>query len=1003
MMDSKVVTLNCNGLKGNFVYVKDLANKFDCIFLTETWILRSEQHLLSDFEQKFTIIPVYANKHNTGRPFGGTVLLLNRKMFTSVDIIILENHITIVKTMLKNISLIITGVYLPSTGSENYIDNYKVQLATIQGIHTQFSSSSESIILGDFQCCPDIPDSTRASQTNTISPILTEFITENNYTPVDITIGSGPTYTYHHHSMSNSSYIDHILVSPDFLHNVSSSSVIPPESTNTSDHLPVTASITLLGSTSFTNDPNPMPPQSNFTRRVPNYMWKNELFIDKYRTKISNHLSSSPYINTSIDEQIAKLQESLKELAYDSFNEIEQNHHRIEPKAWWNSNLTESRKQLQLMFNIWKSHNFPRDENSISYNRYKFARKQFRQLVRNAKNQSTVDYYIKIDKLDKVRPKTYWKNIKVHRSSSQKLFTINGKSSKTDINTEFSRHFNAILNTPGIDSIDNDASNSRLAGLFDNLPSQDKDFYITQSEVQKAIKNLNKEKSPDPFHILSEHYIHAISDEFLDYLTQLINRIFTEKHIPTLLGKSIIIPLVKSYNKTLKDPNNYRGISIMPILAKLIENIILNKCPVLKASHSSQFGFTNQSSTIHAELLLQDTIRFYNRNNSPLYICSLDVSKAFDSCNWSLLFEKLLAKKSIPTPIIRYLIATYLSSESNVVYGGIKSDSFKLSQGVKQGSIISPYLFNLYTEDLLSELANQRYGAFLPNGTVTSVIAFADDLILISSTLSGLQSLMDICVRYGYKHNLKFNHNKTQYLISGKSPLTDVTVQLDGKTIHPQDKLKHLGFLWGKSSSSFQLSHHIEYRISEMWSVVSSLVAGGVRFLHPSQIVNVFNTLVTPKLLYGLELVKLNNHNRDQIDRQARCALKSLLGVSKFSKNHLHIVYKIPNASSHLLNRKLNLVNQILMNSNTRDYALSVLSLTKHDRSFSIIDEIYDICLVNNVNFYDCMFNKKAQRISVTFPPLSEEQLEMRNCILEWYDVVCRMRFVELLESAIKR
>ena len=106
----------------------------------------------------------------------------------------------------------------------------------------------------------------------------------------------------------------------------------------------------------------------------------------------------------------------------------------------------------------------------------------------------------------------------------------------------------------------------------------------------------------------------------------------------------------------------------------------------------------------------------------------------------------------------------------------------------------------------------------------------------------------------------------------------------------------------------------------------------------------------------------LSNRYRDFIDRQARCALKSLLGVSKYSKNLIQNIYKIPDASTHLLNRKLNLVNQILMNFNTRDYALSIMSLDKPDRSFSVVDEIYETCLVNHVNFYDCIFNKNAQR-----------------------------------------
>ena len=325
------------------------------------------------------------------------------------------------------------------------------------------------------------------------------------------------------------------------------SSFLFPESNNTGDHLPVTASINLPENASLYHDPTATP-LATVTKRVPNYIWKNELFIGKYKEKISNHFNHVNDTNRSIDMEIDNLHENLKEFAFESYNEIEQNHHKIEPKSWWNSNLTDSRKQLQIMFNIWKSENFPRDLNNISYNRYKFARKRFRQLVRKAKIQSSVEYYINVDKLSKIKPKSYWKSIKVHRSSSQKLFTINGKTSKAEINSEFSNHFNTLLNTPGIYSIDNAASNSHLKDTFDNLPYQDENFYISQFEVEKAVKKLNKEKSPDPFHILSEHYIHATSDVFLDYLTNLINRIFTEKHIPSLLGKSVIIPLAKSFS-----------------------------------------------------------------------------------------------------------------------------------------------------------------------------------------------------------------------------------------------------------------------------------------------------------------------------------------------------------------------------------------------------------------------------------------------------------------------
>jgi len=128
------------------------------------------------------------------------------------------------------------------------------------------------------------------------------------------------------------------------------------------------------------------------------------------------------------------------------------------------------------------------------------------------------------------------------------------------------------------------------------------------------------------------------------------------QNLPTSLATSLIVPIVKSHRKPLQDPNNYRGISLIPILTKIIEKVIINKCPQLKAHMNSQYGFASDASTVHAELLIKDTILQYNTKDTPMYICSLDAEKAFDSCNWLQLFQKLINKDILPVLVIRFLI-----------------------------------------------------------------------------------------------------------------------------------------------------------------------------------------------------------------------------------------------------------------------------------------------------------------------------------------------------------
>ena len=85
------------------------------------------------------------------------------------------------------------------------------------------------------------------------------------------------------------------------------------------------------------------------------------------------------------------------------------------------------------------------------------------------------------------------------------------------------------------------------------------------------------------------------------------------------------------------------------------------------------------------------------------------------------------------------------------MYNGCVPKEFSLSQGVRQGSVLSPHLYNIYAEDLLKDIeVNSKSGTYL-YGHYIGITMYADDIILMSTTLNGWQKLVDNCIEISKK------------------------------------------------------------------------------------------------------------------------------------------------------------------------------------------------------------------------------------------------------------
>ena len=352
------------------------------------------------------------------------------------------------------------------------------------------------------------------------------------------------------------------------------------------------------------------------------------------------------------------------------------------------------------------------------------------------------------------RKNGFWSKVRqLNRSSLSSVSIVDGVSGSSNIANFMASKLQDLLNTHSAASRDSLYDLLKSSASF----SQIKDIAVSEEDVMHAVHELKAGKCDSEG--LSSQHLKSVSSVIAGNLASLVTACLRHGYMPKCFRDSVILMIPKPHKDT-SCSQNYRPISLASTLSKVIEHIILLKYENILASNPLQFGFKHGSSTSLCTSLIKQVISRYINRGSKVLGCFLDASKAFDMVDHGILFCKLL-KRDLPSPIICFLLHWYIMQKMRVRWDHQFSESFSISNGVRQGSVLSPFLFAVYLDGLLEELSASGVGCHW-RWMYAGCFCYADDIALLAPCASALRTMLSICNNYAKSHGLLFNTEKTQ-------------------------------------------------------------------------------------------------------------------------------------------------------------------------------------------------------------------------------------------------